>query len=198
MIVNRKFQLLLYIVHVIAAFTVGCGKSEFDPLLKTIPSLKPENNGPSLKTSSMDISSPNVADGINPAIVTLHLKTEDDKPVTGLQMGLQVSGSGNIIVPCTPSDNLGQSECQIYSFKAEIKKVSTVGTITMKEETIFQRPPVSKSTFGIVSSGHFETHSSGINIVSMSGITESDTRLYDSSGALRVKTSIFNSIIEKK
>lgn len=180
----------------IATIIVGCNKAVFDPLLPTSPTAKINDATPSLKYSKLQVSSPNMADGVNPANVTIILKTENNEPIVGYKISIKVSGSQNTIVPCTETNEDGKSVCWIYSSKAEEKEVRTVGAIELVEDTTFLPPAPIRSTFAIVSSGSFITMPTGQRIISASGIMESNIRLADSNGVIRVKTSILSSITE--
>ena len=83
---------------------IGCEKAQFSPLMASIPDANfvptPSIDDPSNNTSWMLVSHPNTANGVNPAIVTLTLKTESGAPILGAVMMLEVSGQDNVVQAC--------------------------------------------------------------------------------------------------
>lgn len=187
--------ILIPLIIINSALIVSCDKAKFDSILPKAPGTKPASLLPSLRTSSMRISSPNVADGVNPATVTISLRTENDQPIVGAELQLTVSGSDNVIVPCTTSNDEGKIQCWLYSSKAEEKIVRTIGAIELSQNVTFLPTPPIRSTFAIVSSGSFVTMPTGQRVITTLG-TETNPRLSDSNGVVRVKTSILSSITE--
>ncbi len=168
----------------------ACGQASFDPFRPMATDMSPS---PSM--SSMEISPDNIADGITPATVTIKIQTSNGQPLAGTKMNLEVTGSNNVIVPCTATDANGIARCRIYSTKSESKTARAVGPIHLTAETMFKAPRPSRSAVAFVSAGSVETLPTGQKIKVTAGIMESDSATRDVNGTLRVHSSILGSIV---
>jgi len=189
----------LFNVKVISAMSLyalcallSCTNSSFDAYLQ--PALDVVD-APSSEASEIEISDDSVADGVTPALVTLTLRTAKRIPVVGMTPAIAVTGTQNIVVPCTASDADGRSRCWVYSTRAELKWVSIVGPISMTKEVTFARSAPLKSNFAFVSSASDARAVSGHRVISTSGISESDTVQKDAGGKVRLRSSVLSSVI---
>lgn len=194
---NLIHKIAVLVVVAMASVQVACSRSSFDAGMATEPKTAvPDSTSISGSKSTISVSTDQVADGSSPAEVTLTLRTYGNEPVVGVQMGLEVSGSNNVIIPCSTSDDQGQSRCRIYSTTAETKTVKAVGEITLQANTRFTEAMASSSAFQIVSSsGDDEVQPSGPRLVATAGIVESDAQLRDQFGNVRVYSSILGSVL---
>lgn len=170
---------------------IGCGRSSF---LNGQPAA-PKNTTPSLKVSDVQISQGNVADGVTPAEVTVTLKNDQGEPIVGAPMTLTVSGSDNVVVPCTNTDVHGIARCRVYSTKAETKTFTFNGSMFAVKDVDFftQRPQ--RAAFSFVGSAAVDQLPSGHKIISSSGLVEGPVTMRDSNGVIRVYTSIHGAML---
>jgi hypothetical protein len=171
---------------------LSCTNSSFDAFMLPTPEV---TDAPSTEASDIEISGDNIADGITPARVTLTLRTAKRLPIVGMTPAIAVSGTQNIVVPCTTSDANGTSHCWLYTTRAELKTISIVGVVSMSKEVSFTQPVPLKSNFAFVSSASDVTAVSGHRIISTSGIIESDFVQKDSTGKIRLRSSVLSSVI---
>lgn len=179
-------------VVLLTPLLVNCGKSSFQyEMASPAPDI-----GPSKATSTMTISNNNIADGSTPAIVTFTIKDSSGSPISGVVMNLTIGGSQNTVMPCSPSNSQGLSQCVVYSTMSETKSFVGWGALTFDSENVWFAPvePL-RSAFSIVSAGSVETLPSGHVIIASAGILESDVLQKDSSNTMRVYSSILGSIV---
>lgn len=176
----------LSLLVVCAISVVGCSRSSFN-VQKPFDSL---SGIPSEKTSTISVSENNVADGITAAVVSVNIKDVNGLPVKEFSIHFSVTGSQNVILPCSKTDASGVSRCLVYSTQSEMKLIKVVSPVSFTVETMFHPPRPDRSGASIVSAGSSETLISGHKIVTTAGISESVNRLTDSSGVQRVQTSI--------
>lgn len=168
----------------------ACGRSSFNPEMPGTLS-----DDPSEVMSTLTVTDDNVADGMTPANVTLKVLTGKGHPVVGVRMELAVTGSENVIVPCTTTDENGTATCKIYSTKAEEKKISASGKFVLWGDTTFKAPQPMRSAFAFVSSGDVAVLPSRHKIIATSGISETNTVLKDGQGTMRIQSSVLSSIV---
>lgn len=139
--------LKILLLTILGLSLTACGSSDF-----FAPSNEPLHIGraePSLESSWMKVSWPNLADGLHPAVVTIVLKSKQGQPIIGASFSLAVSGSGNQVHPCTTTDVMGQSICKVYSTQAEGKRFKISGPIDLEEQSAFLSPDDSQTTAGM-------------------------------------------------
>jgi hypothetical protein len=107
----------------------------------------------------ISVSSPNVADGLTPALVTIRIQSFIGSKISGLKLKLMVIGEENTIVPCSPSDDRGFSTCKVYSTRSEQKIFKVFGPINLSKSVMFQPVRPYRSLIGITSSDGADTPS---------------------------------------
>lgn len=172
-------------------FLVACSQSSFDAEMAN----SPLEDVPSAAMSKVIISSPNVADGMSPAEVRLLLRNARGAAIRGLKLKLRVSGSENVVVPCSESDHNGNSSCKIYSTLAEAKVVSLDGFSELKAPAVFDKVKPFRSSVGITSSGSTERLTTGHRITSASGIATSPIAQRDNASNIRLQSSILGAAL---
>lgn len=175
---------------------MACHNSAFDSAMSVVePIMDPHM--PSAEKTEISISDDNFADGVTPALVQVKLKSGMGAPVVGANIGIEVSGTNNVVVPCTSSDQQGLSKCWVYTTKAEIKRIRITGAINKTADLSFQPPLPLRNNFAFVSAATDQKLPSGHRIISTAGIVEAPTRLKDVNGVVRVRTSVLGSIINE-
>lgn len=165
---------------------VGCGRSSFDfEVQKELEDLKP-----SLDKSWMTVTTPQPADGITPSLVTIKMVSASGKALAGVSMDLEVSGSDNVIVPCSLSDSAGLMSCRVYSTKAEMKSVKASGLISFESQTQFESVTPTLSVTGVSSMGSFQRTLGGYYVTVSAGQVESPFYVKDSMGTTRLRSSL--------
>jgi len=172
---------------------VGCGKAYLN-IAKDSSGGNVDKTLPSLLNSHITVSEDNIADGVTPGWVTLHIYNGESKALQGLVFEIAVGGQNNTVIPCTATDHDGVARCKIYSTKAENKNVKVWNKIILSGEIEFS-PINSKRSAGIVSSGNIDLQSGKVRAISSSGIIETPAQLYDSAGKLRAHTSLQHSLL---
>lgn len=129
--------------------------------------------GPDISLSQITISSPNIADGVTPTEIKLHLMNAKGKAVVGLKPLLTASGHHNVIVPCTVSDDQGYSVCKLYSSSAEHKSVKLWAGFEKTWDLEFFEPVISQFYGEIVASSiKTELNSGDMAMLSSGHITD--------------------------
>jgi N-acetylneuraminic acid mutarotase len=110
-------------------------------------------DSPSAEQSTITASASVPADGFSRANIIVMLKNSQGAPLPGMIPIIAVSGSGNIISPCSPTNNSGVSYCTLASTTGEVKtitlaspalpSVQTTVTFTAAPTTqlVFATPP---------------------------------------------------------
>lgn len=185
----------LMLVTLVAMSLLGCSNSSFDAFLEPDPPETINAELPSPEMTEIEISNDNVADGITPALVNLRIRSANGNPVEGVTMEISVSGSDNVVVPCTASDKKGQSRCMVYTTQAGLKSLKLTGVFSMTSSVMFMAPKPLRSNFAFVSTAVDMRLPSGRRVIATSGITESDFIQKDVHGMVRLRSSVLSSII---
>ena len=185
--IANRFSLIAVLGLTIAA----CGRSSF---LNGQPTA-PRSTTPSQKVSNVQISQNNVADGVTAAEVTVTLKNDQGEPIVNAPMILTVSGSDNVVVPCTNTDANGISRCRVYSTRAETKTFTFTGSMSIVKDVDFFTTRPQRAAFSFVGSAAVDVLPSGHKIISSSGLVEGPVTMRDSNGVVRVYTSIHGAIL---
>ncbi|MEN0058045.1 MAG: Ig-like domain-containing protein [Bdellovibrio sp.] len=169
----------------------ACSQSEFLPIASKILSDEPD-----AARCNMDISTPNIADGITPTMVTLNIRDKRGNPLAGIKLTLNVSGSNNVIVPCSSSNEDGISHCKVLSTTAERKTFRTEGAVELTAQVLFQAPPPTRMLFSVVSSGSVQYTNDGHKIMVSNGVIETPTEMKDNNGAVRLRSSHWGTMVD--
>jgi hypothetical protein len=183
---GAKFWLSVILFGSFLGSLCGCSQSSFDATM----SRSADEMTPSAEMSKIIVSSPNVADGMSPADVRLELRNAKGKPIPHLKTNIQVSGSENVIVPCSESDDNGNSSCKLYSTWAEEKSISLSGMSEIKAQTMFHKVSPFKSSLAITATGSQERLTTGHRIISSGGQVASPLAQKDSSGTVRMYSTV--------
>lgn len=177
------FKIVVLVLNIF--LLIGCERSAFEAVL-----LLGDMTVPSAAHSTMTVSDLNYADGVTPAKIEIRLKNKKAIPLAGVSPHVSISGTGNVLTPCTVTDAEGKSVCWLYSTNAETKNVLMV-TLDMSEDLTFQAVSGLRGRGAIVSSGQ-STRQAGRRITSISGGWHSSFQLNDSANVndKRGETSI--------
>lgn len=168
----------------------ACDKSSFRATRFDI-----STDGPSAVMSRLTVLPENVADGLTPAEIKIEIKNKTGVAISGAKMTLSVTGSQNVLVPCSVSDVTGTSHCRVYSTKAEQKWVTVTGKITLTQVTVFLQPKPNRNAFAFVSAGDVYKLPSGHKITATAGINETPTKMKDSTGTVRLHSSVLGAVL---
>ena len=191
-------KIMIISLVLVSGFQVACSRSSFDAGLESSPrAVTPDDDTiVDVTKSSMTVGGEQIADGATAAEITLILRNINNHSLVNIQMVLEVSGSQNVVIPCTASDAQGHSHCRVYSTRAEVKTVRAIATVTLQTTMTFVDPNPSSSAFQIVSSaGDSEVSMSGPRLVATSGIVESDVQMRNAYGDVAVFSSILGSVL---
>lgn len=178
-------------LSICALLLQACDKAAFDPGTPRMPA----GNVPSHVHSKLLVSSPNWANGMSAAEITLELKNDDGNPVVGVSVNLSASGSENVLTTCPPSDRRGFIRCRLYSTRAEWKKIVVSGGISFEHTTEFLPIAPFKSSFAVVSAGSYTRLPSGHRFLTSLGNAYGPHDLRDAGGKLRAQTTILGQIL---
>lgn len=174
-----------------ALILTACDKAAFDPGTPRTPA----GNVPSAIYSKLRVSSPNWANGMTAADITIELVNDDGKPVVGVAVSLSVSGEENVVTPCPVSDSRGLIRCRLYSTRAEWKNILVKGGITLTKQTEFLGVAPFKSSFAVVSAGASARLPAGHKFVTSAGNLVTNQELRDAHGDLRAHATILGQIL---
>lgn len=178
-------------LFLLAGILSSCVRSEF------LAEMASDSGAVDWNAVTMEISSPNIADGITETLVQLKFKSKQGLPVADVSTEFQVSGSGNSLVPCSLSDLVGASVCRVISTTAEMKTITCRwGSHEMSREVEFIRPRPSTMLVSIVSGGSVQTHPQGQKIMATSGIPEAPISMKDAVGNRRLRSSHYGTMVD--
>lgn len=183
-------RLLNILTAIMAAASSACGTSSFDPPAPPTEEVEDVSEKLSRMTATESI-----ADGMTPSIVTLYIMSNKQRGLSGRQFQLKVSGSGNVIMPCTLTDDQGVAKCKIYSTKAEVKRVTAWELIVLEGNVEFTTTGGKHNSAAIVPSGKYDIVSSKPRAVSSLGLIETPAQMRDGAGKVRVHSSLHGSIL---
>lgn len=158
----KRVLLILTIGSQVLGCSISAFKSEYAVSAE-------ETLTPSEIMSSIEISTPNIADGITASEIKLVLRSAAGTPVVGEEMTLSMNGLQNVLVPCSKSDKNGLSTCRVYSTHAELKRVIVKGKVTLWKDVTFNSVSPYKRAVGIVSGTTSGTLVGGQKIIAASG-----------------------------
>lgn len=125
----------------ISATTSNNLQGTVDITLSKVPTVDPGN-------SKLEATSPATANGISESTVTVTLLSSADEPISGKRVTIEVSGSGNTVLPSeSVTNNQGIAIFKVSSTVAESKQVKATDvtdniTLSKDAEILFQPGPV--------------------------------------------------------
>ncbi len=138
--------------------------------------------------STLEAIGPFIADGVTPATIKIWTRNKG-KPVEGFTPVYKVSGGGNLLGQCTPSDANGLSICILRSTVAGFKNITLVNPVSKaRAEVVFSPGLPAKAGFSITSGGGVRT-TGPIKSVSSIGIVSSSI-LLDDGGTPRARVGL--------
>jgi hypothetical protein len=186
----------VWLVLLFSFSIAACSNSSFVPVIQPIGDHE-VSEVPSPEMTEISVTNDNVADGITPAQVNLRIRSAKGNPIQGITMSLWASGVENVLVPCTPSDQLGQSRCLLYTTRAEVKNLKLTGPMSMTSTVAFIAPRPLRSNFSFVSSAVDVRIPSGRRVIATSGIVEGPFVKKDNNGVIRLRSSVLSSVINE-
>lgn len=142
-----------------------------------------EDLDPKILRSSLVVIGPYIADGSTAATIQVFV-TENGAPMAGMVPTVSVSGSGNILDDCTPTNASGISTCFIRSTVAEIKTVRLLNPESRERvEVEFISPTPTTPGFSLASGGTF-TSGPGVSSFASIGLTSSPFLLEEEGGPI--------------
>ncbi len=181
---QTKFNCSLLIYSAIFVLLLqGCARSEF-----TVPASTQDLTLDS-KATSISVSNENVADGMTETVVSLVLRNKSMKPLPGLKINLAVSGSGNLVAPCTVSNTNGESWCRLLTTVAETKMFVFSGALEAAMPIVFNPPKPMRSLMAFVSSADLVPVNARSRSVGNAGGWADPAVKKDAQGATRLHVS---------
>lgn len=158
----EKFSAKLILFLSVAALA-ACERSEFQAGLMT------SEDAMDPSATRILMGSPTVADGVSALTVQVRLRNRKNRPLVGKHPRLAASGSGTTFVPCTPSNELGDSECWIRSTVAEVKTVWIEGLPGVSATAHFIAPRALQTLTSFVPFGDAQTAPAGHRFLTAAG-----------------------------
>lgn len=130
----------------VSTCTLTSTRAEVKTLFIVSPVLKPDGTvtftagAVSAATSTISGSTPNLADGIDTATVTITLLDAFNNPIAGTTPTYSSTGSTNTLNACSVSDASGISTCTMSSTTAEGKTLSLATPVVVAGNTIDFNP----------------------------------------------------------
>lgn len=184
------FRISVLLLIGVSLSIAACSQATFDSEMAAMP----VSDDIAWDKTTVTTSQTAPADGITPIEINLRIRNKWGKSLEGKRPHFTVSGSHNVLVPCTVSDQLGASRCRVYSTHPEKKDVFFDG-LNIVEIIQFIKIPPTKSSTAIVSSGGRLRLPSGHIFLTSAGVVESPIRLEDAGQIQRARTSIIGTII---
>lgn len=141
----------------------------------SVEDLDPDN----FSASTLQAIGPFIADSTTPATIKIYVKNKG-VPVVDFIPVYKVTGTGNLLGQCSPTDSTGLSTCQLRSSVAEAKTISLIKpATTIKTEVVFYPGIPAKAGFSITSGGGVRTGGSYYKSYSSIGIVTSSIIMED-------------------
>lgn len=130
----------------VSTCTLSSTRAEVKTLFIVSPVLKPDGaviftaGAVSAATSTISGSTPNLADGIDTATVTITLLDAFSNPISGTTPTFSSTGSNNTLNACSASNTSGVSTCTMSSITAEEKTLTLANPVVVTGNTIDFNP----------------------------------------------------------
>lgn len=142
-----------------------------------------EDLDPKALQSSLVVIGPYIADGSTAATIQV-LVTENGAAMAEMTPVVSVSGSGNLLGDCSPTNSSGLSTCSLRSTVAEVKTIRLISPESDESVEVEFIAPLSSSVGFSLASGGGTTSGLGVSSFSSIGLTTSPILLEEDGGPL--------------
>lgn len=147
--------------------------------------------------AQLTVTSPGVADGVTPVIITIGIK-KNGVFAQNFVPSISVTGSGNTIGACTPTNASGVSTCELRSTVAELKTISMQHPASGLTASVTFNPYVPLVAGFAISNGGGVTTGAGITSHASIGLPFSPIvqEAADTPGSTRARSGLHGVLFE--